>query len=239
MNRPPVTDHVAPPSPERLSPSDPAEVLLKARRLTCRMEDRVLWRHLDLTLVAGERLGIIGRSGSGKTVLLHTLAGLETLQGGALAFRGRATSDWPMPSYRARVTYLSQRPILREGSVEHALRGPFAFRVRRGVAFSDDRVRCLLTEFGRDACFLRQRCERLSGGETQIVALLRTLLLEPQVLLLDEPTTSMDTDAVTAAEAMVARWLAAAPDRACIWTSHNRAQLERTCDRLQALEPDT
>lgn len=237
MTRPPAADYVAHPPLEVPLPLDHAEFLLEARQLTCRVEARVLWRHVDLTLAAGERLGITGRSGSGKTMLLRTLAGLEAVQSGALAYRGRATGDWPMPAYRTRVMYLPQRPALRGGNVEDALRGPFAFRAHRGTVFPIGRTCRLLATLGREADFLRQRCERLSGGEAQIVALLRALLLEPQVLLLDEPTVSMDTDAVAATEAIVADWLAAVPERACIWISHDRAQLERICARLQDLEP--
>ncbi len=200
------------------------------------MEKRVLWQRIDLDLAAGEQLGITGQSGSGKTVLLRTLAGLEALQEGTLQYRDRALSQWPMPAYRARVMYISQRPRFREGDVEQALRAPHRFRSHRRKIFPLDQARDLLARLGRDESFLRQRCERLSGGESQIVVLVRALLLEPEILLLDEPTASMDADAVTATETIITTWLEAAPGRACLWTSHDHHQLTRTCDRLQSLE---
>lgn len=209
--------------------------LLRARRLAFDIDGRRLWRALDLSLQPGERLGITGPSGSGKTLLLRTLAGLEPLQHGELEFRGRALADWLMPNYRAGVVYLPQRPALREGSVEAALRAPFGFGVRRGVAFPDQRARALLATLGRDADFLRQRAERLSGGEAQIVALLRALLVEPQILLLDEPTSSLDAAAVEAVERLVTLWLDVDLTHACIWTSHDTAQLARSTDRRLSL----
>lgn len=223
------------PLAEAAAPSHRAP-LMRAQRLAFQIDSRWLWRDLKLTLQPGERLGITGPSGCGKTLLLRTLAGLEPLQQGELDYRGRALTDWPMPAYRAQVAYLPQRPALREGSVEAALRGPFNFHAHAHRPFPLARARDLLAALGREDRFLHQRCERLSGGEAQIVALLRTLLLEPEVLLLDEPTASLDVRTVTAIEQLIGRWMADASERACIWTSHDRVQLQRTCDRLITLE---
>lgn len=212
------------------------QVVLEAHGLSFRVEARTLWQGFDLTLNAGERLGITGPSGSGKTLLLRTLAGLEPLQAGTLLLDGRALPHWSMPAFRARVVYVPQRPAWREGTVEAALRMPFAFAVRRGRAFPDDRARELLRAMGRDEEFLRQRTERLSGGEAQIVAMVRALMVDPSVLLLDEPTASLDSATARAIETLVTHWVTESPDRAYVWTSHDRAQLERIVDRLLSLE---
>ena len=215
------------------------ETILQAKHLAFHIGDRRLWQNLDLSLHAGERLGITGPSGSGKTLLLRTLAGLEPLQSGELTFGGRALAQWSMPAYRARVVYVPQRPTLREGTVEDVLRAPFAFHLHRSHAFPADRTRTLLQALGRDDSFLRQRAERLSGGEAQIVAMLRALLIDPDVLLLDEPTASLDAETVAIIEQLISHWIAERPERACLWTSHDRAQLERVTDRLLTLKPAT
>ncbi len=213
------------------------KILLKASGLSFRVEARILWQGFEMTLRAGERLGITGPSGSGKTLLLRTLAGLEPLQSGELMFDGRALSDWSMPAYRTRVAYVPQRPAWREGTVEAALRAPFDFHARRRQKFPDGQMRELLRGAGRDESFLHQRTERLSGGEAQIVAVVRALLVAPSVLLLDEPTASLDSATVRAIEDLIMHWVSASADRAYIWTSHDRPQLERVADRLFALEP--
>lgn len=216
--------------------SSPATALLQARQLAFAVDGRTLWHELDLPLYRGERLAVAGESGSGKTLLLRTLAGLEPVQTGELIFQNRPLSDWSMPAYRARVVYVPQRPNLPEGSVEVALRVPFQFRVHRHQPFPSDRALELLAMLGRDENFLQQHTERLSGGEGQIVAMLRALLIGPDVLLLDEPTASLDPRAVSAIETLVENWLQAQPQRACVWTSHDRRQLERISDRVLSLE---
>ncbi len=216
-------------------PSSAGQPLLEARRLGFTIDGRMLWQDLDLTLHAGESLAVVGASGSGKTLLLRTLAGLEPVQSGEVLFHGRALSDWSMPAYRARVVYVPQRPALPEGQVESALRAPFRFHVHRHRHFPADRAHELLTRLGRDRQFLQQRTERLSGGEAQIVALLRALLIASDVLLLDEPTASLDAGAVAAVEALIDGWLQEQPRRACLWTSHDRQQVQRISDRTLLL----
>ena len=223
------------PSPAAAGYRLTAGSMLQARHLACHIAGRTLWQDLDLTLHAGERLGITGPSGSGKTLLLRTLAGLEPMQSGELACTGTELVEWWMPAYRARVVYVPQRPALREGTVEAALRAPFAFRLHRARAFPDAQAHTLLHAVGRDASFLRQRAERLSGGEAQIVAMLRALLVAPSVLLLDEPTASLDATTVIAIEQLLAHWISAAPDHAYVWTSHDAAQLQRVTSRVQPL----
>ncbi len=224
------------PLPGHPEPST-AQPVLQARALRFDIGDRLLWHDLDLTLAPGERLAIAGPSGSGKTLLLRTLAALEPIQSGEILFQGRPLADWPMPEYRAHVVYLPQRPALPEGKVEAALQAPFHFQVRQHRSFPEEQARELLQMLGRDATFLQQRTDRLSGGEGQIVAMLRALLTAPDVLLLDEPTASLDPEAVAAIEDLIANWLHEKPERGCVWTSHDRQQLERNSDRVLSLAP--
>jgi putative ABC transport system ATP-binding protein len=195
-----------------------------------------LWRGLDLDLQSGERLAVAGPSGSGKTLLLRTLAALDPLVEGEIRFQGRALAQWNIPEYRAAVLYLPQAAVLAEGTVEEALRFPFTFRVHglAGRAYDRDRARRLLDSLTRGDLLDRQTGD-LSGGEAQVVALVRALLLGPTVLLLDEPTASMDEGLAEAAERLVAEWLAEA-GRAVIWTSHRGDRLERVTDRVVTLE---
>lgn len=195
-----------------------------------------IWRHLDLQLRAGERLALVGPSGSGKTLLLRSIAGLDALDEGNVALEGRPLDEWEMPEYRARVMCLPQDAALVEGTVELNLRLPFDFEVHADRAFERRRALELLENLGRDAAFLDKRSRDLSGGERQITALLRALMLDPEVLLLDEPAASMDEALARGVEALVGAWMESPDgDRAVLWTSHQARRLERVADRTVEL----
>jgi putative ABC transport system ATP-binding protein len=199
------------------------------------LDGRWLWRRLSFSVAAGERLAITGPTGSGKTLLLRALAGLDPLDEGTVALGGTSMEQIAMPRYRAQVRLLPQRPTMLEGTVEENLRLPFRLRVHRSRAFPREAALAYFAELSRPAAFLEGRAERLSGGEGQLVALVRTLLTSPRVLLLDEPTASLDDATTRALEALVTSWLREGEDRAAIWTSHHEEQLERVVDRRVAL----
>lgn len=214
-------------------PSD--GVLLDLRDAGRIVDGRWLWRGLALTLRAGERVALEGPSGSGKTLLLRALAGLDPLDEGSLTLEGTTLERWDMPAFRSRVAYLAQRPVMVEGSVEDNLRVPFGLRTHAARRWDRTRVEGALERLGRDERFLAQDALELSGGEQQLVALVRRLQLEPTVLLLDEPSASLDDDSAAALEALVIDWHAAAPERASVWTSHRIEHLERVTDRAVQL----
>ncbi|GAA5512427.1 putative iron export ATP-binding protein FetA [Deinococcus carri] len=212
-------------------------MLLEAFGLTRRVGDRELWRGWSCAVAAGESVAVVGPSGAGKSVLLRTLAGLEVVEAGEVRYQGRPQSAWPMPDYRAHVLYLPQRSVFDEGNVLDVLRAPFGFRVHRQRRFEEAAAGRLLTSLGRDESLLSRDAATLSGGEGQITALVRALLLGPSVLLLDEATSALDPETVGLTEALLGRWCVDAPGRALIWVSHDPAQRRRVAQRELPLVP--
>ncbi len=211
-------------------------LLLSAAGLERRLGDRLLWSGLDLSLTGGDRLGLVAPSGAGKTLLLRTLALLDPPQAGTFHLLGRPPAAWGVPRWRAMVLYLAQRPVAGGGTVAANLRAPWRFRERRGRGgWSHGRITGWLAALGRDAGFLDYDAERLSGGELQLLALLRGLQFDPTVLLLDEPTASLDGATTAAVEALLTDWLAAGP-RACVLISHDGEQIERFASRTLELQ---
>ncbi len=200
--------------------------ILTAESLGRRLENGWIWRGLDLNLVAGERAVLTGRSGTGKSLLLRTLCGLDRPDEGRVHHRGELVSGHELPRFRARVMYVQQQPVLIPGTVLDNLELPLRFQVNVGRGTRDGRAAALLSQLGKSVGFLDQRASVLSGGEGQIVGLVRALLLEPEVLLLDEPTAHLDAEATHCVEQVVFEWVDAG-DRAALWTSHDRAQVDR------------
>jgi putative ABC transport system ATP-binding protein len=140
-----------------------------------------------------------------------------------------------VPDFRRQAIYLHQRPALFEGTVEDNLRQPFGLRVHRGRRFDREWITGRLRAVGRNADFLERFTRDLSGGEAQIVALLRAVQLTPLILLLDEPTAALDPETAQAAEQLVAAWRAEDAARATVWVSHNADQARRVADRTLRL----
>jgi putative ABC transport system ATP-binding protein len=191
-----------------------------------------LVRGVSVSVGFGERLGVVGPSGAGKTVLLRAIALLDPLDEGSVCLDGREVRGEAVPDYRKRVIYLHQRPALLEGTVEDNLRHPFTLRAHRDRAFDSQLTADRFARLGREPGFLAKSSRDLSGGESQLVGLVRALQLDPAVLLLDEPTASLDPATTRAVEGLLDDWLAAEPaGRALVWVSHDADQARRMTGR--------
>ncbi len=206
--------------------------MLTVENLGRRLDERWLWRGVNFALEPHMRLGLVGPSGSGKTLLLRSLVQLDRVAEGQVSFEGQPLAAWSLPLYRTRVIYLPQRPTLFEGTVEENLQMLFQLAVHQKRCYERERIVDYLERLNRSAGFLDQVAPRLSGGEAQILGLLRALQLAPQVLLLDEPTASLDPESTARVEALLETWLRADQQRACIWTSHDATQIERVTDGI-------
>ena len=190
--------------------------------------DEWLIQDVSITISGGERLAIVGPSGSGKTVLLRALALLDPIDAGVIRWHGQTVSGPAIPDYRSRVAYLHQRPALFEGTVEDNLRQPFSLGLHHRKRFDRERLLGMLNSLGRGAAFLNKRDQDLSGGESQLAAVLRAVQLDPEYLLLDEPTAALDAESASSVEQMVLQWMNEQPDqRALVWVTHDATQPER------------
>ena len=211
--------------------------MLEARSITRRAGDQWLLRQLSLDIAGGERIALSGPSGSGKTVLLRALALLDPLDGGEILLEGRPPEAAGVPAYRCRVGYLHQTPALADGTVETNLRLPFSLAAHRRQTFDRAQALDLLRRLGKDDRFLSRGRGELSGGEAQIVALVRLLQLAPSILLLDEPTAALDPRSAELARDLLRRWQEAdGGARAYLWVTHDVSLAQSVAERYLRLE---
>jgi tungstate transport system ATP-binding protein len=143
-----------------------------------------------LEIRKGEVLALVGPNGAGKSTLLLTLARLIEPVRGALTFAGRRLKEWDPLEYRRKLSFVFQAPLLLDLSVEQNVALGLSFR-RVRQEHTDAMTRRWLGLLGIEALAKRKAVE-LSGGEAQRVSLARALVLEPELLLLDEPFAALD-----------------------------------------------
>jgi len=164
----------------------------------------------------GECIALRGPSGVGKTVLLRAIADLDPNQG-IVKLDGVLRESMPAPAWRRQVTYLAAEP------------GWWAETVQDHFQAWADAVP-LAQRVGLAATCGTWPIRRLSTGEKQRLGLVRALMLDSRVLLLDEPTSSLDAESTRAVESMIADRVSAGTG--VIWITHDDAQARRVASRL-------
>jgi tungstate transport system ATP-binding protein len=188
----------------------------------------------ELEIARGEVLCLLGPTGAGKSTILRILAGVDAPSSGELRVRGRLmTREGPSLADMRTSTMVFQRPLL----LDRTVRANVAYGLSlRGTTRKDEQrelVDAVLRRLGLDVLAVR-RARSLSGGEMHLVALARSLVLDPTVLLLDEPTANLDPARVTIVESVVR---AACKERGTtvVWATHNLFQARRCADRVALL----
>jgi lipoprotein-releasing system ATP-binding protein len=193
-------------------------------------------RHLDLAVEAGEMVAIVGASGVGKSTLLHVLGGLDRLDDGRVLVGGRdlaSMSDAELVAFRNRhVGFVFQfHHLLPEFSALENAEMPLRI-ARMPVEQGRPRAAALLARVGL-ADRLTHRPGMLSGGEQQRTAMARALVMEPSLLLADEPTGDLDEHTADALHALL-REIHRERQLTSIIATHN-PRLAAACDRTLRL----
>ncbi len=147
-------------------------------------DERTVFENLSFAVERGEIVDLVGPSGSGKSSLLTACARLNPHAHGTFALEGKGSGEFTPQQWRRDVAYLPQKPILTGKNVAEAIRLPWTLAIRgkggKGEhLLPDERIRTTLD---------------LSGGQAARVALARTLLTDPKVLLADEVDAGLDDD---------------------------------------------
>lgn len=164
-------------------------MLFELHHVAYRTHDTKVLQDISFSIEAGSTLTLTGPSGSGKSTILRLLANLISPSEGEILYQGQKTTSYQPDQYRQRVSYCFQQPTLFGETVKDNLAFPFTIRKQ---AFDEAKCLARLKEVDLSSNFLGKKITQLSGGEKQRVALIRNVLFEPEVLLLDEVTTGLD-----------------------------------------------
>jgi len=167
-------------------------MLLLDASITAAVEERPLFVDLRVRLRGGEVVRLAGPSGSGKTTALRVLAGLRVNLGAWIRWFGDDVVAGSWPGVRARAVLVPPRPTLGRDTLKAGLREPFRFRAHTSKAWDSHRVEEELAALELGTELMERPCDRLSEGERLRAAVVRSLLLAPDALLLDEPTAALD-----------------------------------------------
>ena len=173
--------------------------------------------------------GIIGANGAGKTTLLRVVAGLDRSYTGQVLYNGKPFTD----SLRRRMTYISQKPYMLTRSVYENLSYPLQIRNTEDDEIQK-RVEDMLVKMGLKH-LAQKKATVLSAGEREKVNLARGLIFNPDIVLLDEPTASIDPDSVTDLERVIIEYQRK-QNATVIVVTHNLSQALRLCDTLHVFE---
>ena len=216
------------------------ETIMEAVSLTkhFRSADKTWFTAVDgasISLQKGKTLGLLGQSGSGKSTLGQMMVGLLKPDSGELFFHGKLLSYPIQGQARRRIQILFQHPevsfnpqlTLRQSLVE-----PFKLM---GKPFDDGAILSVIEPFGLHAEHLARYPGELSGGEMQRAALARVTVLEPEMILLDEPTSMLDV--ITQAQMIdFLRRYQQQHQTAYLFITHSTALAEQFCDEIVNME---
>jgi ABC-2 type transport system ATP-binding protein len=204
-----------------------AEPLLQVRNITKRFGKLVAVDNLNLAVRAGEVIGLLGVNGAGKTTVMNMILGLTIPNEGTITVFGRDLQKHRIDILKRTNFCTTYANLPSNLKVWQNLR---VFAGLYGIKNPVDKIEELLDMLG--ISHLRESITgRLSAGEGTRVNLAKALLNDPELLLLDEPTASLDPDIADKVRKLVLR-LQRERSPAILYTSHNMRDIEEVCDRI-------
>ncbi|MEM7332169.1 MAG: ATP-binding cassette domain-containing protein [Chloroflexota bacterium] len=207
-----------------------SEPLFQLDRVSQQYNGRIVLDLSTLTINQGEILAIVGPSGAGKSTLLRLLNFLETPHTGHIQFDGQRITPTLGIEQRRRVTMVFQNPTLLKRSVIKNLQ--YGLNLR-GQKATESQLNAALKRVGLQDLG-HQLAQKLSAGEAQRAALARALIIQPDVLLLDEPTANLDPQNVKLIEEIICE-VNASQKTTVVIVTHNIFQAKRIANRTALL----
>jgi phospholipid/cholesterol/gamma-HCH transport system ATP-binding protein len=213
---------------------------IEFRNLSVRFGRQQVLRGIDLAIERGETVAVIGESGSGKTVMLKTLIGLVQPAQGEVVFDGHVLnrlSERELTDLRTRFGYVFQNAALFDSmTIRDNVLFPLRQHGRGSEAEYAQIIRARLAEVGLTEGVLEKKPAELSGGMRKRVGLARALVMSPEVLLYDEPTTGLDPIMSDVINELILRTRSRYPVTSIVVT-HDMRTAQKVADRVVMVYP--
>lgn len=165
--------------------------IIQVDHIKFEVDNQIILKDLSFSIKKGERVTLTGPSGGGKSTLLKIIASIIDPSSGEVLFKNKVISEMDPINYRRKVSYFFQNAALFDETVQDNLAFPFEIR---DEDFDRERSIRMLERVKLSENYLNKQIKELSGGEKQRISLVRNLLYKPEVLLLDEITSSLDAE---------------------------------------------
>jgi putative ABC transport system ATP-binding protein len=200
---------------------------IKFQDVSYRDGENTILSNLSLEIEKGDYISIMGPSGSGKSTFLKLCCHLISPTEGKILLNGNDVMQQDPIELRKKVCYCFQTPVLFGDTVEDNI--SFAYSIRK-QAIDLERINFLFSKFNMNHDYMKHDIKTLSGGEKQRIALIRTLLFKPEVLLLDEVTSALDVDNTLIVEKAIQAMNQ--EGITILWVTHNPEQGKKQANKL-------
>jgi putative ABC transport system ATP-binding protein len=206
-------------------------LILEFKDVTYINNNKTILKNISLDITSGDFMSIIGPSGSGKSTFLKLCSHLISPTSGNITYKDIDIMQYNPTELRKEIAYCFQTPHLFSNTVFDNISFPYSIR---NLKVDIKRVEELFSIFNLYKEYIRKEVKNLSGGEKQRIALIRTLLFLPKILLLDEITSALDVENAKIVEDVITKLNN--EGLTVLWITHNLEQSKKHANKILTIE---
>jgi putative ABC transport system ATP-binding protein len=192
---------------------------------------KTILKDITTTIHLGDFIAVVGPSGSGKSTFLKLCCHLISPTKGQIVYKNKSIMKYNPITLRKNIAYCFQNPYLFGDTVMDNISFPYFIR---NTKIDLNRIEELFSIFCLDKDYLKKDIQNLSGGERQRIALIRTLIFKPEVLLLDEITSALDKDNAAIVEDVIKSFNQEGVT--VLWVTHDIEQIKKNVNKVLTIE---
>jgi len=205
--------------------------LLEFQNVSYSNDSQNILNNISIQIESNDYISIVGPSGSGKSTFLKLCCHLQSPTAGTILYNNKPIMEYNPTDLRKNIAYVFQTPYLFGDTVFDNINFPFSIR---SVKPDQDRINELFSLFDMTTEYLKKEVKNLSGGEKQRIALIRSLIFKPDILLLDEITSALDMINSQIVEKVISTLNK--EGISILWVTHNLEQSKKYANKLLTID---